>query len=553
MVTIAGRLEDPLGNAIAECQIELITKKNGSAVLVRTSATSSPDGAGNYTMNVKPGMYAVRLIADGCPPNYIGDIKIYSDSKSGTLNDFLLNPEESEITSALLAQVTEERKQAQTAAQSAQKSATQASSTLTNVVKKTGDTMSGPLSINTNNNSYFELIESSDKRMRLFINNDNGGIGFSGSDSVFPTTRLRFIQSNTTWNFENSSVNINNQPVMKQGDYGIGGGVIDIGYGSFDDLTRKTGTYWYSTRTTGEKPTFYGVMLHLNADTNTGFGQLIFDYESSNVYVRSARQGKIREVNKIITTANISENNILKKGDYGLGAETAKNQVGIDIDKFNFATGFFSGNNWKASVNGFPFKAKEGILDWAYLFNQNLASVGNKYKLQILGAAHEQRLAFRNWVNGLAKPFIEFITTANSTIDANGFYKKASPICRLFGDNNTPEVDGFTKSGCGLVNNEACGIEAKRIDVGHYEIHGSLGFAKEGWYITLPEDANGNKKIFAEYTTDENNVITVKTFTRKFDIERCEIVAGEPIDITAERWIDVRLEMPVQEMTESHL
>lgn len=138
----------------------------------------------------------------------------------------------------------------------------------------------------------------------------------------------------------------------------------------------------------------------------------------------------------------------------------------------------------------------------------------------------------------------ETITTANSTVDSNGFYKKASPIVRLFGSENINPVEGFTQSGCGLANSLATGVTAKRIEVGHYEIHGSLGFAKEGWYITLPEDANGNKKFFAEYSVDDNNVITVKTYTRKFSTKLCEIVAGDPIDITNGRWIDLRLEMP---------
>ena len=87
--------------------------------------------------------------------------------------------------------------------------------------------------------------------------------------------------------------------------------------------------------------------------------------------------------------------------------------------------------------------------------------------------------------------------------------------------------------------------------MGHYQIHGSLGFAQEGWYITLPEDANGNKKFFAEYSFNDG-VITVKTYTRKFSTELCEIVAGDPIDITDGRWIDLRLEMPdvIVEQTE---
>ena len=75
----------------------------------------------------------------------------------------------------------------------------------------------------------------------------------------------------------------------------------------------------------------------------------------------------------------------------------------------------------------------------------------------------------------------------------------------------------------------------------------SLGFAKEGWYITLPEDANGNKKFIAEYSVDENNIITIKTYTKKFDTNRGETVAGDPIVIMKGRWIDVRLDMVIND------
>lgn len=87
----------------------------------------------------------------------------------------------------------------------------------------------------------------------------------------------------------------------------------------------------------------------------------------------------------------------------------------------------------------------------------------------------------------------EFITSANSTIDSNGFLKAALPILRLFASDDVKPDDGFIKAGFAHVNDKAKNAYAKKIAVGHYEIHGSLGFAKDGWYITLPEDANGNK------------------------------------------------------------
>ena len=173
----------------------------------------------------------------------------------------------------------------------------------------------------------------------------------------------------------------------------------------------------------------------------------------------------------------------------------------------------------------------------------------SEWGLQIIGqdGVKNPKVFVRTIGSGDFVGTAEFITSANSTVDSNGFLKAASPILRLFASDDVNPDDGFIKAGFAHVNDEAKNAYAKKIAIGHYEIHGSLGFAKEGWYITLPEDANGNKKFFADYSVDENNIITIKTYTRKFDTNRCEIVAGDPIDITEGRWIDVRLDMMVND------
>ena len=43
----------------------------------------------------------------------------------------------------------------------------------------------------------------------------------------------------------------------------------------------------------------------------------------------------------------------------------------------------------------------------------------------------------------------------------------------------------------------------------------------------------------------------MKVSKRRFDIDTAAIVAGEPMDIPAGRWIDLRLEMPVLELEEA--
>ncbi|BEM14774.1 phage tail fiber protein [Serratia sp. CY81593] len=141
--------------------------------------------------------------------------------------------------------------------------------------------------------------------------------------------------------------------------------------------------------------------------------------------------------------------------------------------------------------------------------------------------------------------------TSNTTVDANGFIKKASPIARLSG---APEkmaddyLDGFTLSGYAAVNSEAEGVSAERISVGVYKVTGALGFAEEGWNIEVPQDVNGNRLCFVAANTGKDGTIYVKVSKRRFDIDTAAIVAGEPMDIPAGRWIDLRLEMPVREV-----
>lgn len=136
-------------------------------------------------------------------------------------------------------------------------------------------------------------------------------------------------------------------------------------------------------------------------------------------------------------------------------------------------------------------------------------------------------------------------TEANTAVDANGFLKNASPIVKLFAD----KIES---------NNEAQlqDIAFEKLGVGDYLIKGSSGFAQTGWYIETPKDANGNVLFSVIYTTLENGDISVKTYKKKFDFETVSIVADldNPVDITENRWIDLRLQelpQPEIEMPES--
>lgn len=127
------------------------------------------------------------------------------------------------------------------------------------------------------------------------------------------------------------------------------------------------------------------------------------------------------------------------------------------------------------------------------------------------------------------------------TVDANGFYKSASPIVQLFSDRIKLNEEASEQD-----------ITFEKVDDGIYLIKGSSGFATEGWYIEQPRDANGNLFHVVEYKTLENGDIEIKTFDYMLD-KKGRIVADytSPLDIQEGRWIDIRLqEVPKPEVDE---
>ncbi|WP_253384126.1 hypothetical protein [unidentified bacterial endosymbiont] len=120
----------------------------------------------------------------------------------------------------------------------------------------------------------------------------------------------------------------------------------------------------------------------------------------------------------------------------------------------------------------------------------------------------------------------------NTTVDTNGFIKRASPVIKLFGNGQVE------------CNDEAEGVTASRVAEGIYCIEGSRGLNPEGWTVEIPQDINGNFLCFVDIATAGDGVLTVSVFRRRFDVETAMVVAGDPIDIPEGRWIDLRLNMP---------
>lgn len=137
--------------------------------------------------------------------------------------------------------------------------------------------------------------------------------------------------------------------------------------------------------------------------------------------------------------------------------------------------------------------------------------------------------------------------TRNTTIDSNGFIKKASPIIDINPDGT------FT------TNDESEGATVTRVAQGEYLIEGVLGFNSDaGWGgvdggIEIPFDVNKQPLIWVNSKINKDGSILVKTYHRTHlnapEFARNDIDGysdGDPIDIPDGRFISVRVQMPEQ-------
>ncbi|MDT2016436.1 cell envelope integrity protein TolA [Providencia stuartii] len=148
----------------------------------------------------------------------------------------------------------------------------------------------------------------------------------------------------------------------------------------------------------------------------------------------------------------------------------------------------------------------------------------------------------------------EVYSTANTTKDSNGNLKAASPIVKVFAEHIE-------------TNDEAEGVTMQKLGVGHYLIKGVVGFNADGaWGIdngfVIPQDHNGKNMVIIDYKVRPDGDIEVFVFHQqntdlpeRFQNKRIKYIDKdgnpvyfenyEPCDVPESRWIDMRVEMPV--------
>lgn len=181
----------------------------------------------------------------------------------------------------------------------------------------------------------------------------------------------------------------------------------------------------------------------------------------------------------------------------------------------------------------------------------DFTSFDHSARLQIIGfysdSQNHNGVGYNLWNPNLRTwyPFTTLRDNRNTTVDSNGFIKVASPIVKIFRD------------GSYETNEESDGIDVTHINTGEYLIAGCTGLnADAAWGgidggFEIPVDRNKLARIWLDYEVNADGSVLVKTYHRTHpeapEFARNEInglTNGEPVDIPADSFVSVRVEMP---------
>ncbi|MBJ6597524.1 phage tail protein [Enterobacter asburiae] len=241
-----------------------------------------------------------------------------------------------------------------------------------------------------------------------------------------------------------------------------------------------------------------------------------------------------------VATKNTGEgdNDVLAPGAFGVGAKNLP--VISDLWDKSKGTRFC---NVTPATSGGPGMYGSGIR----LSDRNIGSGSTPVAQQSFAALilSGKIIQFMSMSDGNDSGWMQIYHTGNTTRTSDGTLKAASPIVQLFGDGS-----------CQL-NDESEGCTVTRQAIGEYLIEGCVGLnADAAWGgidggFEIPSDRNKQPLIWLDYEVKADGSILVKTYHRTHPSapayarnERDGINDGEPIDIPADQFVSVRVEMP---------
>ncbi|EAS7449478.1 phage tail protein [Salmonella enterica] len=276
----------------------------------------------------------------------------------------------------------------------------------------------------------------------------------------------------------------------------------------------------------------------------------------------SAWNGITTELNKKANASDLgsaaSKNTGLNSGDimtvgsFGIGAKDGA--YAFEVNDFGAVQVAMSGSGLRTyRNNGFLDDGDQSIAQYSPTI---WVGTGDTWSSLSLPYSHAGKIAVASGSESAGRMVVRLLWDNNNTVvDGNGFIKQASPVVRIFSDG------GYE------TNDESEGVVVTRIQTGEYLIEGCTGLnADAAWGgidggFEIPVDRNKQPRIWLDYKVNADGSILVRTFHRvhpsapTFAQNRIgntdndgvftETVAdGEPVDIPADSFVSVRVEMP---------
>lgn len=294
----------------------------------------------------------------------------------------------------------------------------------------------------------------------------------------------------------------------------------------------------------------------------SGTGNITVKLPDGSAWNGPAWNGITTELNKKANASDLgsaaSKNTGLNSGDimtvgsFGIGAKDGA--YAFEVNDFGAVQVAMSGSGLRTyRNNGFLGDGDQSIAQYSPTI---WVGTGDTWASLSLPYSHAGKIAVASGSESAGRMVVRLLWDNNNTVvDGNGFIKQASPVVRIFSDG------GYE------TNDESEGVVVTRIQTGEYLIEGCTGLnADAAWGgidggFEIPVDRNKLARIWIDYEVNADGSVLIRTYHRvhpsappfaqnrigNTDISGMftETVAdGEPVDIPADSFVSVRVEMP---------
>ncbi|EID2027055.1 phage tail protein [Salmonella enterica] len=294
----------------------------------------------------------------------------------------------------------------------------------------------------------------------------------------------------------------------------------------------------------------------------SGTGNITVKLPDGSAWNGPAWNGITTELNKKANASDLgsaaSKNTGLNSGDimtvgsFGIGAKDGA--YAFEVNDFGAVQVAMSGSGLRTyRNNGFLGDGDQSIAQYSPTI---WVGTGDTWASLSLPYSPARKIAVASGSESAGRMVVRLLwDNSNTVVDGNGFIKQASPVVRIFSDG------GYE------TNDESEGVVVTRIQTGEYLIEGCTGLnADAAWGgidggFEIPVDRNKLARIWIDYEVNADGSVLVRTYHRvhpsappfaqnrigNTDISGMftETVAdGEPVDIPADSFVSVRVEMP---------